>query len=73
MDRKEACHRLADINESIYEAENSLESIESRLRWDDESRREWYLEKREKVKEDLERYKQEREAFINEYRDIIYS
>ena len=64
---------LADLNEKIYEIEKSLEDIESRLIWDDESRREWYLERKAKLIADLENCKQEHYAFISKYSDIIYS
>lgn len=73
MDKREACHRLADINEKITELEDRLNDIESRLKWDDESRKAWYLERKEEVTVRLERYKQEHDMFINEYGKIIYS
>ncbi|MBQ4561298.1 MAG: hypothetical protein IJA55_03075 [Clostridia bacterium] len=73
MTKKEACHRLADINEKISELEDLLLDVESRLRWDDESRREWYLERKSELLAELERYKQEHDSFISEYGDIIYS
>lgn len=73
MDKREACHRLADINEKISELEDSLANVESRLYWDDESRKEWYLERKAELTADLEKYKQEHDAFISEYSDIIYS
>ncbi len=73
MTKKEACHKLADINERIYELENSLSDIESRLLWDDESKREWYLERKAERSAELEKAKQEHDAFISEYADIIYS
>ena len=73
MDKKTACHRLADINEAIYELENSLANIESRLWWDDDSKKEWYLERKEKVITELETLKKEHDAFISQYSDIIYS
>ncbi len=73
MDKREACHRLADINEKISELEDMLANVESRLLWDDESRREWYLERKAKLTVELEKYKQEHHRFISEYSDIIYS
>ena len=73
MDKREACHKLADINEEIYDLENSIEDIKSRLRWDDDSRRDWYLERLEIKTAELERVKQEHDRFISEYSDIIYS
>ncbi len=73
MDKREACHRLAEINEEIYDLENSLASIESRLSWDDESKREWYLARKEEVMTKLEIAKEEHDAFISEYNDLIYS
>lgn len=73
MDKQEACYRLADINEEIYELENSLADIESRLHWDDENRREWYLERKEEVENKLARCREKHDAFISEYSDIIYS
>lgn len=47
--------------------------IESRLKWDDENRRDWYLERKAEVTVDLKRYRQEHDIFINEYGEIIYS
>ena len=49
MDKREACHRLAEINEAIYDAQNDLERINSRLVWDDPSNRERLLEEKERV------------------------
>lgn len=73
MDKRKACHILADHNEKIYEIEKSLEDIESRLIWDDESRREWYLERKSKLISELEKCKHEHDTFISKYSDIIYS
>ena len=73
MTKRDACHKLADINERIYELENSLSDIESRLRWDDESKKDWYLERKAELSAELEKVKQEHDAFISEYADIIYS
>ena len=73
MDKREACHKLADINEKIYDLKNSLADIESRLVWDDESKRDWYLERKEKCISELEEAKQEHDNFMREYGDIINS
>ena len=73
MDKREACHKLADINEKISEIEDILSDVESRLRWDDESKREWYLKRKSDLTAELERYKREHDEFISEYSDIIYS
>ena len=73
MTKREACHRLAEINEKISELEDSLRDIESRLLWDDESKRDWYMPRKEKVLNDLNRYKKEHDEFIERYSDIIYS
>lgn len=73
MDKREACHRLAEINEEIYDLENSLANIESRLGWDNEHNREWYLARKEDVLQKLENAKEEHDTFISEYSDIIYS
>ena len=73
MDKREACHRLAEINEEIYDLENSLASIESKLGWDDECKREWYLARKKEVIAKLEKAKEEHDAFISEYSDLMYS
>ena len=73
MTKREACHKLADINERIFELEKSISDIESRLIWDDESRRDWYLERKAKRSAALERAKQEHDTFISEYADLLYS
>jgi len=73
MTKKDACHELAYINERIYELEKSISDIESRLIWDDESKRDWYLERKAECCAELEKVKQEHDAFIRDYGDIIYS
>ena len=73
MNKKEACHILAEINEQIYEIENSLSDIESRIRWDDESRRDWYLERKAELIIELKKHKREHDEFIRKYSDMIYS
>lgn len=73
MDKKEACHRLAEINEEIYECEKSLADIASRLCWEDEDRKEWYEERKEEMLIKLAKCKEEHDTFISEYHDIIYS
>lgn len=73
MDKKTACYKLADINEEIYELENRLEDINSRLRWDNEDRKDWYLERREVIMDQLERKRKEHDVFFNRYYDIIHS
>ena len=73
MTKQEACHRLAVINEKISELEDSLRDIERRFLWDDESRRDWYLKRKEKVITDLNKHKEEHDEFIAKYSDIIYS
>lgn len=73
MTKAEFCHRVADFDEAIYDTENSIADIESRLRWDDESRREWYLEKLAKEKATLEDLKNRLVAFCNEYGDVFHA
>ena len=72
MDKKEACHKLAEINEHIYDLENSLEDIRSRLLWDDDNR-DWLLERQEERLRELEKAKEEHNSFYEEYSDIIHS
>ena len=55
MTKTEYCHRVADFNEAIYDTENSIASIESKLLWDDESKRDWYLARLEEEKASLAR------------------
>ena len=73
MDKREACHRLAEINEQVDEIGDDLRNVEFRLYTCKENEREWYLEKKEELEEKLERCKQEHDDFISEYGDIIYS
>ena len=73
MTKTEFCHKMADFNEAIYDTENSIADIKSRLRWDDESRREWYLEKLAEEEADLERLKRLLEEFCSEYGDVFSS
>lgn len=72
MDKREACHRLADINEAISEAEDLLRAIEKKILWNDEPGS-WYLARKTDLTEKLSRYKQEHDEFISMYSDIIYS
>lgn len=73
MNKREACHRLADINERIYELEELLADVESRLRWDDDCRKEWYRQRRSELISDLERCRRDHDEFIQQYSDVIYS
>lgn len=73
MTKAEFSHRIADFNEAIYDTENAIADIESRLRWDDESRKEWYLERLEKRKAELEDLKTRLEAFTSEYGDAFWN
>ena len=73
MDKKKACHMLADYNERINEIWDSIRSIELKLYTCKENEREWYLNNKEKLKRELEKEEQEREKFISEYGDIIHS
>ena len=67
MTKTEYCHRIAELNEAIYDTENEIASIESKLRWDDEGRREWYLKKLAESKSELENLKKRLEAFTREH------
>lgn len=73
MDKQEACHKLAEINEEIYDLENDLERIESKIRLDDGDNLERYLSCKEIILSKLEKAKEEHDAFYNEYYDIIHS
>ena len=73
MDKRGACHRLAEINEEIYDLEESLTNIESKLLWVDDSEKEWYLEKKEGVMARLKTCKEEHDDFISEYSAVLYS
>ena len=73
MDKKEACHTLAEISEEIYDLEKSLSNIEIRLFSDGDKHRDWYLEKKEEVIEKLERLRAEHDEFYSQYYDIINS
>ena len=72
MDKREACHRLADMNEAISELEDQLRSIEKNLRWHDENY-DWYLSRKADVSARLSEYKEEHDEFIRLYSNIIYS
>lgn len=67
MTRKEYCQRIADFNEAIYDTENAISDIESRLRWDDESKKNWYLNRLEKAKAELSDINSRLSAFQSEY------
>lgn len=71
MTKTQFCHINADYNEAIYDKEKTIADIESRLRWDDESRREWYLESLAPEKEKLERLKREHIDFCEEYGEVL--
>ena len=71
MDRREYAHRVADINEAIYDTEKELERIRFQLLFGEESRKEWYLAAQAKETAELERLKQLLTDFCNEYRDVF--
>ena len=73
MTKAEFCRRVADFNAAIYDTEKEIADIESRLFWDDDSKRDWYLEKIEKAKAELEDLKQRLDAFTSEFGDVFYT
>jgi len=73
MDKKEACHKLAEINEVIYDLEIDLERIESKIRLDDGDNLERLLSCKEDVLSRLEKAKEEHDDFYNTYSNIILS
>lgn len=74
MTKKTACHKLADINEEIYDLENRLSDIRSRLIWDadDLKRKLWYQMREKEVSKALDKAKREHDEFIKDYSDILY-
>jgi DnaJ-domain-containing protein 1 len=72
MTKTDYCHRVADFNEAINDTENSIASIESKLRWDDESKRDWYLARLVEEKATLEDLKRRLDAFTNEHHSKFF-
>lgn len=72
MTKIEYCHRIADFNEAIYDTENSIASIESKLRWDDESKKGWYLDRLEEEKAALADLKRRLNDFTSEYSNTFF-
>ena len=74
MDKKQACHRLADYNEALYDAENDLENVRRKL-WmeDDPSRKQWFEDAVEKLQQRIAEIEREKQEFLSEYSDVIYS
>ena len=73
MDKREACHKLADINESMYDLENILHDLKSRSKWDDDYNTEGCRQRIEDLENQLKVLQREHDDFINEYGEIIYS
>ena len=74
MDKKQACHRLADFNEALYDAENDLENVRRKL-WmeDDPSRKQWFEDAVERLQQRIAEIEREKQEFLSEYSDVIYS
>ena len=73
MDKREACHKLADINESIYDLENRLQDLKSRSKWDDNYKTDRCQRRIEELENELQVLQREHDEFINKYSEIIYS
>ena len=73
MDKREACHKLADINESMYDLENMIQDLKSRASWDDDYKTEGCRRRIEDLENQLQVLQREHDDFINQYSDIIYS
>lgn len=74
MDKREACHRLADFNEALYDAENDLENVNFKIMVeDDPDRKQWFEDARERLLQRIAEIESEKQAFLSEYSDIIYS
>ncbi|MBQ4074392.1 MAG: hypothetical protein IJD39_04230 [Clostridia bacterium] len=74
MDKKQACHRLADFNEALYDAENDLENVRRKL-WmeDDPSRKQWFEDAVDRLQQRIAEIEREKQEFLSEYSDVIYS
>ena len=74
MDKKQACHRLADFNEALYDAENDLVNVRSKLLMeDDPSRKQWFEDAVERLQQRIAEIEREKQEFLSEYSDVIYS
>lgn len=74
MDKKQACHRLADFNEALYDTEKELENVRLKLLMeDDSSRKQWFEEAVERLQQQIVEIESRRQEFLSEYSDIIYS
>ena len=74
MDKKQACHRLADFNEALYDAENDLVNVRCKLLMeDDPSRKQWFEDAVERLQQRIAEIEREKQEFLSEYSDVIYS
>lgn len=73
MTKYEACHRLAEINEAIYDIQNLISDIESRMHWDNSSKIDWCEERLKELKDMLSKLEREHDDFLREFGYIIYS
>ena len=72
MTKFEACREFADINEKIYDIENSLLKINIYLLCCDDEKKPWYLERKSELESELDILKAKHDDFLNKYYDIIH-
>lgn len=73
MDKSTACHKLAEFNEYIDDLYDNLRDLEFELSICSDSEKSKFENKIERIKEKIEREEEKKEAFLDEYSDIIYS
>ena len=68
MNRKEYCHKLADINEAIYEVENRLKEIRLKiiLEDDDIARKKWFVDAERRLLQEKCELEREKKQFVEE-------
>ena len=73
MDRKTYCYKLADINERLYEIDNSLKELSfSIFLWrDNPEKQEWYLQSQARLIEEKNELEEEKETLMQQYSYLL--
>ena len=63
MNKREYCHRLADINEALYDIEKRLRDVKFKLMWENNpDRRDWFQKAEERLLRERAETKESRTA-----------
>lgn len=72
MTKKEYCHKLANIDEALYDTKKELKRIKLKIIMEsDPDRKKWFVDAQERLRREKEDLDAERKKFVSENRSKV--